>query len=105
MTVGRVNAVPLRCSHHALRPWPSADCGSRRVRRPSGRRPSSRDQCGSTAATGPRRGRPQARCLRGAEHLLAHAQNDVRPCLVKIRPALKQHRTDCSLADLLEQDA
>eukprot|EP00964_Phaeocystis_antarctica_P099698 scaffold65508_cov45-Phaeocystis_antarctica.AAC.1 len=29
--------------------------------RPSARRPSSCDQCGSTAATEPRRGRPRAR--------------------------------------------
>ena len=56
----RPPAVPFQCGHHASRPWPSAGCGSGRVRTISGRRPSPCDQCGSTAATGPRRGRPQA---------------------------------------------
>ena len=53
-------AVPFRRSHNAPRPWPFAGGGSWSVSRPPGRRPSSCDQCGSTAATAPRRGRPQA---------------------------------------------
>ena len=36
--------------------WFGRFCGRGRVSRPSGRRPSSCDQCGSTAATAPRRG-------------------------------------------------
>ena len=50
----RALAVRLRSSHHTPRPWPFAGGGSGRVSRPPGRRPSSCDQCGSTAATAPR---------------------------------------------------
>ena len=57
----RALAVQFRRSHHNPRPWPFAGGGSGRVSRPPGRRPSSCDQCGSTAATVPRRGLPQAR--------------------------------------------
>ena len=55
----RALAVRFRRSHHAPRSWPFAGGGSARVSRPPGRRSSS-SQCGSTAATAPRRGRPQA---------------------------------------------
>ena len=56
----RALAVRFRRSHHAPRSWPFARGGSARVSRPPGRRSSSSSQCGSTAATAPRRGRPQA---------------------------------------------
>ena len=51
----RPPAVPLRCLHHALRPWPFAGGGSGRVSRPPGRRPSScvpmrQHSCHSAAA-------------------------------------------------------
>lgn len=48
--------MPLRYSHHASLPWPFTGGGSGRVSRPSGRRRSPCDQCGSIAATEPRRG-------------------------------------------------
>ena len=55
-------AASLASSCPISSPWPAAaGGGSGRMSRPSGRRPSSCDQCGSTAATEPRRGRPQAR--------------------------------------------
>ena len=55
-------AASLASSCPISSPWPAAaGGGSGRISRPSGRRPSSCDQCGSTAATEPRRGRPQAR--------------------------------------------
>ena len=60
----RPPAVPFRRSHHAPRPWPFTGGGSGRLSRPSGRRRSPCDQCGSTAATEPPRGRPQACWLR-----------------------------------------
>ena len=60
----RPPAVPFRRSHHAPRPWPFTGGGSGRLSRPFGRRRSPCDQCGSTAATGPPRGRPQACWLR-----------------------------------------
>ena len=63
-------AVPFRRSHNAPRPWPFAGGGSWSVSRPPGRRPSSCDQCGSTAATAPRRGRPQACRLTAVDQLL-----------------------------------
>ena len=56
----RALAVRFWRSHHAPRSWPFARGGSARVSRPPGRRSSSSSQCGSTAATAPRRGRPQA---------------------------------------------
>eukprot|EP00964_Phaeocystis_antarctica_P046966 scaffold27154_cov31-Phaeocystis_antarctica.AAC.2 len=55
-------AASLASSCPISSPWPAAaGSGSGVMSRPSGRRPSSCDQCGSTAATEPRRGRPQAR--------------------------------------------
>ena len=55
-------AASLASSCPISSPWPAAaGGGSGRMSRPSGRRPSSCDQCGSTAATEPRRGRPQVR--------------------------------------------
>ena len=56
----RALAVRFRRSHHAPCPWPFARGGGARASRPPGRRSSSSSQCGSTAATAPRRGRPQA---------------------------------------------
>ena len=54
-------AASLASSCPISSPWPAAaGGGSGRMGRPSARRPSSCDQCGSTAATEPRRGRPQA---------------------------------------------
>ena len=55
-------AASLASSCPISSPWPAAaGGGSGRMSRPSGRRPSSCDQCCSTAATELRRGRPQAR--------------------------------------------
>ena len=72
----RALAARFRRSHHAPRSWPFARGGSARVSRPPGRRSSSSSQCGSTAATAPRRGRPQARrptALDGASSALESA--------------------------------
>eukprot|EP00964_Phaeocystis_antarctica_P021983 scaffold12199_cov63-Phaeocystis_antarctica.AAC.1 len=58
----RPPAASLASSCPISSPWPAAaGGGSGRMSRPSGRRPSSCDQYGSTAATEPRRGRPQVR--------------------------------------------
>ena len=54
-------AASLASSCPISSPWPAAaGGGSGRMGRPSARRPSSCDQCGSTAATEPRRGRAGA---------------------------------------------
>ena len=54
-------AASLASSCPISSPWPAAaGGGSGRMSRPSGRRPSLCDQCGSTAATEPRRGRAGA---------------------------------------------
>ena len=72
-------AVPFRRSHNAPRPWPFAGGGSWSVSRPPGRRPSSCDQCGSTAATAPRRGRPQACRLTAVDGALSAFERAARP--------------------------
>ena len=69
-------AARFRRSHHAPPSWPFARGGSARVSRPPGRRSSSSSQCGSTAATAPRRARPLARqptALDGAPSALERA--------------------------------
>ena len=69
-------AARFRRSHRAPPSWPFARGGSARVSRPPGRRSSSSSQCGSTAATAPRRARPLARrptALDGASSALERA--------------------------------
>ena len=91
----RALAVPFRRSHHAPRSWPFARGGSARVSRPPGRRSSSSSQCGSTAATAPRRGRPQARRPTALDGALSAFERAARPTgrSVRCRGARRRERT------------
>ena len=91
----RALTVRFRRSHHAPRSWPFAGCGSARVSRPSGRRSSSSSQCGSTAATAPRRGRPQARRPTALDGALSASERAARPTgrSVRCRGARRRERT------------
>ena len=91
----RALAARFRRSHHAPRSWPFARGGSARVSRPPGRRSSSSSQCGSTAATAPRRGRPQARRPTALDGALSAFERAARPTgrSVRCRGARRRERT------------
>ena len=91
----RALAARFRRSHHAPRSWPFARGGSARVSRPPGRRSSSSSQCGSTAATAPRRGRPQARRPTALDGALSALERAARPTgrSVRCRGARRRERT------------
>ena len=91
----RALAARFRRSHHAPRSWPLARGGSARVSRPPGRRSSSSSQCGSTAATAPRRGRPQACRPTALDGTLSAFERAARPPgrSVRCRGARRRERT------------
>ena len=91
----RALAARFRRSYHAPRSWPFARGGSARVSRPPGRRSSSSSQCGSTAATAPRRGRPQARRPTALDGALSAFERAALPPgrSVRCRGARRRERT------------